>query len=30
MSNRKGFVVGEMCLSFIGYEGTASHVAAKR
>ncbi len=27
---RKGFVLEEMCLSFIGYEGTAAHVKAQR
>ena len=27
---RKGFDVGAMCLSFIGYEGTERHVAAQR
>jgi len=30
LSKRKGFDVGAMCLSFIGYEGTKSHVAAQR
>jgi len=30
LSRRRGFDVGEMCLSFIGYEGTERHVAAQR
>jgi alkyldihydroxyacetonephosphate synthase len=30
LSRRRGFDIDEMCLSFIGYEGTAGHVAAQR
>jgi alkyldihydroxyacetonephosphate synthase len=30
LKRRKGFDVSAMCLSFIGYEGTESHVAAQR
>ena len=30
LARRRGFDVGEMCLSFIGYEGTERHVAAQR
>jgi alkyldihydroxyacetonephosphate synthase len=30
LSRRRGFDVGDMCLSFIGYEGTERHVAAQR
>src|SRR5918994_1777906 len=30
LSRRRGFDVGAMCLSFIGYEGTERHVAAQR
>ena len=30
LTRRKGFDLAEMCLSFIGYEGSAGHVAAER
>ncbi len=30
LTKRRGFDLEAMCLSFIGYEGTASHVAAQR
>jgi alkyldihydroxyacetonephosphate synthase len=30
LSRRRGFDAAEMCLSFIGYEGTERHVAAQR
>src|SRR3954452_10127322 len=30
LKRRRGFDVGAMCLSFIGYEGSAEHVAAQR
>jgi alkyldihydroxyacetonephosphate synthase len=30
LARRRGFDVGEMCLSFIGYEGPQHHVAAQR
>jgi alkyldihydroxyacetonephosphate synthase len=30
LKRRKGYDVSKMCLSFIGYEGTESHVAAQR
>ena len=30
LTKRRGFDVGEMCLSFIGYEGTERHVATQR
>ncbi|MEA2295278.1 MAG: alkyldihydroxyacetonephosphate synthase [Solirubrobacteraceae bacterium] len=30
LRRRRGFDIGEMCLSFIGYEGTARHVAGQR
>jgi alkyldihydroxyacetonephosphate synthase len=30
LERRRGFDLGAMCLSFIGYEGTARHVAAQR
>ena len=30
LARRRGFDVGEMCLSFIGYEGPERHVAAQR
>ncbi|MCW3010704.1 MAG: linked oxidase domain protein [Solirubrobacterales bacterium] len=30
LTRRKGFALDEMCLSFIGYEGSAEHVATQR
>jgi alkyldihydroxyacetonephosphate synthase len=30
LQRRRGFDVGAMCLSFIGYEGSAAHVATQR
>lgn len=30
LTKRKGFQLDQMCLSFIGYEGTAEHVASQR
>lgn len=30
LTRRKGFDLAQMCLSFIGYEGTAAHVAIQR